>query len=45
MSGFEIVGVVLGVVPLLISGLEHYKDGRALFPSCQAQPRLIESQC
>lgn len=28
MSDFEIMGVVLGTVPLLISGLEHYKDGR-----------------
>ena len=27
MSGFEVVGVVLGSVPLLISGLEHYRDG------------------
>jgi len=27
MSGFEVVGVVLGAVPLLISGLEHYRDG------------------
>jgi len=27
MSGFEIAGVVLGSVPLLISGLEHYRDG------------------
>ena len=27
MSGFEVVGVVLGAIPLLISGLEHYGDG------------------
>ncbi|KAH6679401.1 hypothetical protein B0J14DRAFT_558719 [Halenospora varia] len=27
MSGFEIIGVVLGTLPLLISGLEHYKNG------------------
>lgn len=27
MSGFEVVGVVLGAVPLLISALEHYSDG------------------
>ena len=26
MSGFEVVGVVLGAIPLLISGLEHYAD-------------------
>jgi len=27
MSGFEIAGAVLGSIPLLISGLEHYRDG------------------
>ncbi|KAL9045456.1 MAG: hypothetical protein Q9214_001498 [Letrouitia sp. 1 TL-2023] len=27
MSGFEVVGVVLGAIPLLISGLEHYAEG------------------
>ena len=27
MSGFEVVGIVLGAIPLLISGLEHYADG------------------
>jgi hypothetical protein len=26
MSGFEVVGVVLGVLPLLISTAEHYND-------------------
>ncbi|KAI1179692.1 hypothetical protein F4777DRAFT_531444 [Nemania sp. FL0916] len=27
MSGFEVVGVVLGTIPLLISALEHYERG------------------
>lgn len=27
MSGFEIVGVMLGGIPLLIAALEHYKHG------------------
>jgi hypothetical protein len=27
MSGFEVAGVVLAVLPLLISALEHYKSG------------------
>ncbi len=27
MSGFEVVGVVLSVVPLVISALEHYEEG------------------
>lgn len=31
MSGFEVVGVVLGVLPLVISALEHYEDGIAVF--------------
>ena len=26
MSGFEVVGVVLGVLPLIISAIEHYND-------------------
>ena len=28
MSGFEVAGVVLGVIPLAISALEHYKAGK-----------------
>jgi len=27
MSGFEVAGVVLGSIPLIISALEHYADG------------------
>lgn len=27
MSGFEIAGAVLGAIPLVISALEHYKNG------------------
>ena len=27
MSGIEVVGIVLGSIPLLISGLEHYAEG------------------
>ena len=27
MSGIEVVGLVLGAVPLAISALEHYKEG------------------
>lgn len=26
MSGFEVLGVVLGVLPLLVSAAEHYED-------------------
>lgn len=27
MAGIEVIGIVLGAIPLLISGLEHYADG------------------
>lgn len=27
MSGLEVIGVVLGSIPLIISALEHYRDG------------------
>lgn len=27
MSGIEVVGLVLGVIPLVISAMEHYHDG------------------
>lgn len=27
MSGFEVAGAVLGAIPLVISALEHYKNG------------------
>lgn len=28
MSGFEVAGVVLGTIPLVISALEHYRSGK-----------------
>jgi hypothetical protein len=28
MSGFEVAGVVLGAIPLVISALEHYRNGK-----------------
>ncbi|KAL7791549.1 hypothetical protein V8C37DRAFT_416722 [Trichoderma ceciliae] len=30
MSGVEVAGLVLGIIPLAISGLEHYKAGRGV---------------
>jgi hypothetical protein len=27
MSGFEVIGVILGAIPLFISAAEHYNDG------------------
>jgi hypothetical protein len=31
MSGFEVLGVVLGTIPLVISALEHYQEGLHAF--------------
>lgn len=33
MSGFEVAGVVLGTIPLLISALENYKAGKGAVAS------------
>jgi hypothetical protein len=33
MSGLEVAGIVLGVIPLVISALEHYKGGRGVASS------------
>ncbi|KAI1134856.1 hypothetical protein F5Y05DRAFT_193231 [Hypoxylon sp. FL0543] len=33
MSGFEIAGVILGAIPLLISALEHYKANKGILAS------------
>lgn len=27
MSGFEVAGLLIGAIPLIISGLEHYSKG------------------
>ncbi|KAK0732320.1 hypothetical protein B0H67DRAFT_640605 [Lasiosphaeris hirsuta] len=29
MSGFEVAGIMLGAIPLVISALEHYKSGKS----------------
>ncbi|KAL8371276.1 hypothetical protein RB595_001222 [Gaeumannomyces hyphopodioides] len=33
MSGFEVAGVLLGAIPLVISALEHYKAGKGVASS------------
>ncbi|KAK0623846.1 hypothetical protein B0T14DRAFT_517130 [Immersiella caudata] len=30
MSGFEVAGVILGAIPLVIAALEHYKSGKSV---------------
>jgi hypothetical protein len=37
MTGFEVVGVILGAIPLVISALEHYGDGVCLTQSSMLQ--------
>jgi len=33
MSGFEIAGIILGAIPLVISALEHYRSGAGVVGS------------
>ncbi|KAI0105596.1 hypothetical protein F4776DRAFT_472572 [Hypoxylon sp. NC0597] len=33
MSGFELAGVILGAIPIVISALEHYKAGKGVLAS------------
>ena len=40
MSGFEVVGVVLGGLPLIISALEHYAKGVMHFESSKGHSQL-----
>lgn len=43
MSGVEIVGVVLGAIPLLISTLEHYRHGASAIRVWRRYDREIKS--
>ncbi|KAK4230288.1 hypothetical protein QBC38DRAFT_516973 [Podospora fimiseda] len=42
MSGFEIAGVVLGAIPLVISALEHYQTGKGTLASFLKYGGLLE---
>ncbi|ORY17089.1 hypothetical protein BCR34DRAFT_583855 [Clohesyomyces aquaticus] len=42
MAGFEIAGVVLGSIPLIISALEHYSDGISTIKSMQKYQEVFE---
>jgi hypothetical protein len=47
MSGFEVVGVVFGVLPLLISAAEHYEDvfkPFKRFKKCAPELELFQQQ-
>lgn len=43
MSGFEIVGVVLGGIPLIISALEHYAQGISIIMRYKHHARVLRS--
>lgn len=43
MSGFEVAGVVLGTIPLLISALEHYKEGISTIRTWRNYDRELRS--
>jgi hypothetical protein len=55
MSGFEIVGVVLGGIPLIISALEHYqslqiwrrsaRELKSLVVQLTAQHSILKNTC
>lgn len=43
MSGIEAVGLVLGVIPLVISALEHYQDGKSAVSTWRRHIRVVQS--
>ncbi|KAI0869698.1 hypothetical protein GGS24DRAFT_146552 [Hypoxylon argillaceum] len=43
MSGFEVVGVVLGTIPLLISALEHYERGIKTIQIMRRRAKVMHS--
>lgn len=43
MSGIEVVGVVLGAIPLIVSSLEHYADGIKTIQRWRQYVREIQS--
>lgn len=43
MSGFEVVGVILGTIPLLISALEHYERGIKTIQLMRRRAKVMHS--
>lgn len=43
MSGFEVAGVVLGAIPLVIASLEHYQAGKGAVASFVKYGGLLEN--
>jgi len=42
MSGFEVTGIVLGSIPLMISTLEHYKNGISVIQRYRRYERELQ---
>jgi hypothetical protein len=42
MSGFDVAGIILGSIPLLISGLEHYSKGVSTIKNMKAYESVLE---
>jgi hypothetical protein len=43
MSGFEVAGIILGLIPLLISGLEDYSKGVSMIKNMKAYESVLET--
>ncbi|KAJ2989831.1 hypothetical protein NUW58_g3266 [Xylaria curta] len=43
MSGIEAVGLVLGAIPLIISALEHFQDGKSAVSTWRRHARVVQS--
>ncbi|KAI0185433.1 hypothetical protein EV127DRAFT_348325 [Xylaria flabelliformis] len=43
MSGFEVVGIVLGAIPLLVSALEHYERGMKTIQIVRRRAKVMHS--
>ncbi|KAI0546406.1 hypothetical protein F4679DRAFT_557803 [Xylaria curta] len=43
MSGFEVVGIVLGAIPLLVSALEHYERGMKTIQIMRRRAKVMHS--
>jgi hypothetical protein len=44
MSGFEAASLILGAIPLVISSLEHYKQGISVFRQASLEIERIEAE-
>lgn len=42
MSGFEVAGIILGSIPLVISTLEHYKNGISMIQRYKRYERELQ---